>query len=164
MATSLKSKSTRPARHRDAVTLLKADHQRVKQWFAQFRKATDESRQSALAREICHALRLHTTIEAEIFYPAFLAATQHKAIHHEAEVEHHAAEELIAEIEKSTPADDYFRAMVNVLGEMIKHHAKEEEKPGGMFAEARKAKMDLAALGARLAERKSQLESGQTAA
>ena len=108
-------------------------------------------------------MRLHTAVEEEIFYPAFLAATQDKAIHHEAEVEHHAAEELIAEIEKLTPADDYFTAKVNVLGEMIKHHVKEEEKPGGMFVEARKAKMDLAALGARLAERKSQLESGQKA-
>jgi hemerythrin superfamily protein len=164
MPTSLKSKSTRPVRHRDAVTLLKADHQQVKQWFAQFRKTTDESRQRALAREICHALRLHTTIEEEIFYPAFLSATQDKDIHHEAEVEHHAAKELIAEIEKLTPSDNYFRAKVNVLGEMIKHHVKEEEKPGGMFAQARKAKMDLAALGTRVAERKSQLESGEKAA
>jgi hemerythrin superfamily protein len=164
MPTSLKSKSTRPVRHRDAVTLLKADHQQVKQWFAQFRKTTDESRQRALAREICHALRLHTTIEEEIFYPAFLSATQDKDIHHEAEVEHHAAKELIAEIEKLTPSDNYFRAKVNVLGEMIKHHVKEEEKPGGMFAQARKAKMDLATLGTRVAERKSQLESGEKAA
>src|ERR1700752_1307859 len=119
MATSLKSKGTRSARHRDAVTLLKADHQQVKQWFAQFRKATDGSRQSTLARNICHALRLHTTIEEEIFYPAFLAATQDTAIHHQPAAEHHAAKELIAEIEKLPPADDYFRAKVNVLGEMI---------------------------------------------
>lgn len=164
MPMSLRSAGGRAVRHRDAVTLLKADHQQVKQWFAQFKKTADESRQSALAREICHALRLHSAIEEEIFYPAFLAATRDKAIHHEAEVEHHAAKELIAEIEKLTPADDYFKAKVNVLGEMINHHVKEEEKKNGMFAEARKAKMDLAALGARLAERKAQLESRQQAA
>jgi hemerythrin superfamily protein len=164
MATSVKSAGKRSARHRDAITLLKADHQQVKQWFTQFRKTAVESRQSALAREICHALQLHTTLEEEIFYPAFFAATKDKDLHHEAEVEHHAAKELIAEIEKSSPADDHFRAKVNVLGEMIKHHVKEEERPGGMFAEARKARMDLVDLGARLAERKSQLESGQKAA
>jgi Hemerythrin HHE cation binding domain len=165
MATPAKSTGTRrPARHRDAVTLLKADHQEVKQWFAQFKRTADRARQSVLAREICHALRLHTTIEEEIFYPAFLAETQGKEIHHEAEVEHQGAKELVAEIEKLTPSDDYFVAKVNVLGEMIKHHVKEEEKPSGMFAEARKARMDLVALGARLAERKAQLESEQPAA
>ena len=124
MATSSKSRSTRPTHHRDALTLLKADHRQVKQWFAQFRRTADEARQGTLAQHICHALRLHTTIEEEIFYPAFLAATRDKAIHHESEVEHHSASELISEIEKLTPSDDYFRAKVNVLGEMIKHHVK----------------------------------------
>jgi hemerythrin superfamily protein len=162
MATA--KKSVRPVRRRDAVALLKSDHQQVKQWFAQFRKAADQARQNALARDICHALRLHTTIEEEIFYPAFLKATQDKDIHHEAEVEHHGAKELIAEIERSSASDDYFRARVNVLGEMIKHHVREEEKPGGMFSEARRAKMDLLALGEQLAERKSQLESVEQAA
>jgi hemerythrin superfamily protein len=159
MPNSGKSGRSRPSRRRDAVALLKADHQQVKQWFAQFKKTSDKARQNTLARDICHALRLHTTIEEEIFYPAFLEATQDKDIHHEAEVEHHGAKELVAEIERSSASDDYFRAKVNVLGEMIRHHVKEEEKPGGMFSEARKAKMDLLALGERLAERKSQLET-----
>jgi hemerythrin superfamily protein len=164
MATSAKSRGTRVVRQRDAVMLLKADHRQVSDWFAQFKKTANESRRITLARDICQALRLHTLIEEEIFYPAFLLATEDKDIHHEAEIEHQAAKELIAEIEKMTPADDYFAAKVNVLGEMIKHHVKEEEKPGGMFAEARKAKMDLVALGARLAARKSQLESEPKAA
>jgi hemerythrin superfamily protein len=164
MATSQRSTKATAGRYRDAVTLLKADHQQVKQWFAQFKKAGDQTRQGMLARNICNALRLHTSIEEEIFYPAFLEATKDEDIHHEAEVEHQAAERLIVEIEQSTPADDFFRAKVNVLGEMIKHHVREEEKPGGMFAKARKAKMDLRALGQQLAERKSELESEQQAA
>jgi hypothetical protein len=41
---------------------------------------------------------------------------------------------------------------------MIKHHVNEEEKRGGMFAEARHADMDLVALGEQLAARKAQLE------
>jgi len=44
-----------------------------------------------------------------------------------------------------------------VLSEMIKHHVKEEEQRGGMFAEARDSDMDLRALGEQLAVRKSQL-------
>ena len=164
MATPVKSGRTRPSRRRDAVALLKADHRQVKQWFAQFARTSNHARQNSLARDICHALRLHTTIEEEIFYPAFLEATHDKDIHHKAEVEHYGAKELVAEIERSSASDDYFRAKVNVLGEMIKHHVKEEEKPGGMFSEARKAKMDLLALGERLAERKSQLETMEKAA
>jgi hypothetical protein len=42
-----------------------------------------------------------------------------------------------------SPADEYYDAKVTVLSEMIKHHFKEEEQPGGMFAESRKAGMDL---------------------
>ncbi len=40
---------------------------------------------------------------------------------------------------------------VKVLSEMIKHHVKEEEQRGGMFAEARKSDMDLDALGEQMA-------------
>jgi hypothetical protein len=47
---------------------------------------------------------------------------------------------------------------------MIKHHVKEEEKSDGMFAEAKKSKMDLAALGQQLAERKAQLMEMSAAA
>ena len=42
---------------------------------------------------------------------------------------------------------------------MIKHHVKEEEKPGGMFAEARKSDMDLRQVGSTLKSRKSELEA-----
>ncbi len=61
-------------------------------------------------------------------------------------------------------ADDYFQAKVTVLSEMIKHHVKEEEQPGGMFAEARKSRMDLHALGEELLARKKQLQAQSKAA
>jgi hypothetical protein len=49
---------------------------------------------------------------------------------------------------------------VKVLSEMIKHHVKEEERPKGMFAEARGSDMDLEALGERLKARKEELMGG----
>jgi hypothetical protein len=67
------------------------------------------------------------------------------------------AKELIADIAGSGPSDDYFDSKVHVLSEMIKHHVKEEERPRGMFAEARKSKMDLYELGAELLARKQEL-------
>ena len=143
----------------DAISLLKADHRQVEDWFGQFEKARDADRKQKLATQICDALKIHTTIEEEIFYPAFLEATGEKDIHHEAEVEHNGAKKLIAEIEESSPEDDYFEAKVSVLSEMIKHHVKEEEQPGGMFSKARDSEMDLDALGEQLAQRKAELEA-----
>ncbi len=143
----------------DAIALLKADHRQVEEWFEQFEKARNDDRKVELAEKICNALTVHATIEEEIFYPAFLEATDDKELHHEAAVEHEGAKKLIAEIEASGPEDEYYDAKVKVLSEMIKHHVKEEEKPGGMFAEARDSDMDLMEIGRQLAERKEVLEA-----
>ncbi len=141
----------------DAIALLKADHKQVKTWFERFEKSRSGKAKQQLATEICRALTVHTEIEEEMFYPAFLAATKDKDLHHEAVIEHDGAKKLIADIRKSSPADDYFDSKVHVLSEMIKHHVKEEEQPNGMFAEAKRSKMDLKALGAQMVERKSEL-------
>ena len=150
--------SSRDNGAQDAIALLKADHRQVEEWFEQFEKARDDHRRQTLATKICNALEVHMQIEEEIFYPAFLAATDDKDMHHEAEVEHNGAKRLIAEIESSSPDDDYFKSKVTVLSEMIKHHVKEEEQSGGMFSEARGSDMDLDELGQRLAARKAELE------
>ena len=145
---------------KDAIALLKADHREVEGWFAQFEKATSSARKDDLAVRICRALRVHTTIEEELFYPAFLAATRDKDLHHEAEIEHEGAKRLIADIEATDMGDDHFEARVKVLSEMIKHHVKEEEQPGGMFAKARKSDMDLRQLGEDMQARKNSLRNG----
>ena len=163
MANSRKKSPPSRRPHSDAIALLKADHRQVEEWFSQFEKAT-KSRKQQLARQICDALTVHTTIEEEIFYPAFLEATEDKDTHHEAVVEHAGAKKLIAEIQRMSADDDYFDAKVTVLSEMIKHHVKEEEQPGGMFAEARKSRMDLQALGEELLSRKKELQAQSKAA
>jgi hemerythrin superfamily protein len=153
-----KSKSSRSrAQGADAIALLKADHRQVEEWFSQFDHATSRTRKQQLAAQICEALKAHTTIEEELFYPAFLDATGDKDTHHEAVVEHAGAKNLIEEIQDMSPDDDFFEAKVTVLSEMIKHHVKEEERPGGMFAEAKKSSMDLPALGEQLLARKKEL-------
>jgi hemerythrin superfamily protein len=158
MARAKSTKSERTEDSQDAIALLKADHRQVEEWFEQFEKARDDERKQKLATQICNALKVHATIEEEIFYPAFLEATNDIDIHHEAEIEHDGAKRLIAEIEDSSPDDEYFEPKMKVLSEMIKHHVKEEEQPEGMFAEARKSEMDLDALGEQLAARKAELE------
>jgi hypothetical protein len=109
------------------------------------------------------ALKTHTVMEEEIFYPAFLEATQEEEIHHQAEIEHDGAKKLIARIEESAPDDEYYDARVKVLSEMIKHHVKEEEKRDGMFAKAKQSEMDLDAIGEELVNRKAELMPSERA-
>jgi hemerythrin superfamily protein len=147
-----------PSKIPNAVALLKADHKQVKTWFEEFEGSRSAAKKKKLATDICNALTVHTKSEEEIFYPAFLAATKDKDMHHEAEIEHNSAKILIAEIEASDPSDDYYDSKVHVLSEMIKHHVKEEEQKDGMFDEAKKSrKMDLEELGAQLLQRKTEL-------
>ena len=144
----------------DAIALLKSDHREVEKWFEQFEKTRSDERKEELAEKICSALRIHMQIEEGIFYPAFLSATDDIDLHHEAEVEHDGAKKLIKEIEASSSTDEYYDAKVKVLSEMIKHHVKEEEQRGGMFAEARQSEMDLKAIGAQMQARKRELANG----
>jgi hemerythrin superfamily protein len=141
----------------DAISLLKSDHREVEKLFGTFESTRSGERKQEIAAQICAALKAHTTIEEEIFYPAFLEATDDTEIHHEAEIEHEGAKHLIQEIESAGPEDDHFEARVSVLREMIRHHVKEEEQRGGMFSKAQSSDMDLAELGQRLRERKLEL-------
>jgi hemerythrin superfamily protein len=165
MASKSRTQSSASARkHADAISLLKADHRQVEAWFAQFAKSKNGKKKQQLAGYICDALTVHTMIEEEIFYPAFIEATGDKDTHHEAVVEHAGAKSLIAEIQSMSPDDDYYDAKVTVLSEMIKHHVKEEEQPGGMFSEAKKSDLDLQALGEQLRARKQELQATAEAA
>ena len=141
----------------DAVALLKADHRKVEELFASFENAKGAGKKQALAEQICMELTVHTKIEEDIFYPACEGAVEQDLID-EAYVEHDSAKVLIAEIEAGGPDDDFYEAKVKVLSEMIEHHVEEEEKRvEGMFAQARKAGLDMDALGERMAAEKQQL-------
>src|SRR5690242_1072388 len=80
------SRRSRAAKQQDAIELLKADHRQVEEWFEQFESTRSDDRKQKLAAQICQALKVHTKIEEEIFYPAFLEATGEEDIHHEAEI------------------------------------------------------------------------------
>jgi len=142
----------------DAIALLKQDHRTVEDLFAEFEKASGEGRKQKLAEQICLELSVHAAIEEEIFYPACEGKIEEDLLK-ESYVEHDAAKLLIAEISAgSGQSDDFFDAKVKVLQEEIEHHVEEEEKRlEGVFAQARKAGLDMDALGEQLATRKAEL-------
>lgn len=151
-------KPAQPERQQDAISLLTEDHRQVKKMFQQFDKLKDdeEDEKEELARKICAALTAHAAVEEEIFYPAVRAAIDDEDLMDEADVEHESAKELIAQIEMASATDDRYDAKVKVLAEQIDHHVKEEQNE--MFPKARKAKIDLRALGEQIEKRKQELE------
>ena len=141
----------------DAIALLKADHRNVEELFEKFEAAKGKSRKEQLARQICTELTVHTIIEEEIFYPACKGKTEEDLLA-ESYVEHDGAKVLIAEIEAGGPGEEFYDAKVKVLSEQIEHHVEEEEKRAeGLFAQARKAGLDMDALGQQMAARKQEL-------
>ena len=141
----------------DAIALLKADHRTVEELFEKFEAATGDGRKQKIALQICMELTVHAKIEEEIFYPACEGKIEEDLLK-EAYVEHDGAKVLIAEIEAGTPSDDFYDAKVKVLSEQIEHHVGEEEmRMEGMFSQARKAGLDMDALGDQLRARKEEL-------
>ncbi|WP_342251512.1 hemerythrin domain-containing protein [Sphingomonas sp. OTU376] len=147
----------------DAIALLKADHRTVEDLFEQFEKATGDGKKQKIALQICLELTVHAQIEEEIFYPACEGKIDEDLLK-EAYVEHDGAKVLIAEIEAGAPSDEFYDAKVSVLSEQIEHHVGEEEqRMEGMFAQARKAGLDMDALGDQLRARKQELIAGYKA-
>ena len=88
---------------KDAIALLKADHEAVSQLFAEYEKTRSVSNKKALVAEICTSLSVHAQIEEEIFYPAVKGTLKDKLLVPEATVEHAGAKYLIAQIEGLEP-------------------------------------------------------------
>ena len=150
---SLTKKSSKPD-SQNAITLLRADHQKVTDLFENFEKSRATAKKKVIAQEICKELTVHATIEEEIFYPAAKAALDDTEMVPEALVEHDGVKKLIAEIEGSAEGE-MFEARVKVLSELIKHHVKEEQTE--LFPAVKKTSLDLTALGAQLMARKTEL-------
>jgi predicted transcriptional regulator len=141
----------------DAIALLKADHRKVEGLFKKFDRARGAAARKALAEEICTELAVHASIEEEIFYPATNGEVDDD-LRLESYVEHDGAKVLIAELAASSPDNEFYDAKMSALAEQIRHHIKEEEKPGkGLFAQAKKAGLDMRDLGEQLVARKQEL-------
>lgn len=136
------------------LTMLKADHKKVKALFAEYHEAT-QRKQQVIAQTTIQELEIHAELEEELIYPAIREGIEDDELMNEATEEHHLVHVLIAELKELEPSDATFKAKFTVLGELVKHHVKEEE--GEMFPEAQKAKIDWEALKAEVMERKEHL-------
>ena len=151
--TSATPKTTAAAK--DAIGLLRADHQAVSGLFADYEKTRSDVKKKSLVAEICTALSVHAQIEEEIFYPAVKAALKDKLLVPEATIEHGGIKDLVAQLEGLEPDGEMYDAKVKVLSEYVEHHVKEEQNE--MFPKAKATSLDLVELGTRLAARKADL-------
>lgn len=147
---SMSSKSPK-----DAIALLRADHQKVTDLFEHFDKTRSRTKKESLAEQICKELTVHAQIEEEIFYPAAKEALKDTEMVPEALVEHDGVKKLIKEIESGEHEGEMFEARVRVMSEMVKHHVREEQNE--LFPAVRKTDLDLVALGAELSAAKGSL-------
>jgi len=146
----------------DAIALLKADHARARELLGELEESSEKAtaKRGELLQEIERELKIHTTIEEEIFYPAFREAADKKGdlkLYYEAIEEHHVVDTVLPELKDTDPSTDVFAAKAKVLKDLVEHHAEEEETE--MFPRARKLmdREELARLGEQLAQAKASL-------
>jgi hemerythrin superfamily protein len=143
-----------------ATDLLKRQHREVKGMFKEVEKTESARERRRLLDEIGRALKAHTAIEEEIFYPAVREIGTDKAeeMYAEALEEHHVVDLVLAELPDLDPEDERFKAKMTVLSELVEHHADEEEKEMFPMAEKRLGSGRVAELGQQMGERMRELE------
>jgi hemerythrin superfamily protein len=140
----------------DAIAMLKRDHDSVKALFDQFEKAPRKAQKQKIVKQAIEELRIHSTLEEELFYPAVRERLKN-GVMNEADEEHHVAKILIAELDAMNGDNDHFDAKFTVLAESVRHHIKEEETD--MLPKARDLKIDFQALGEKMERRKRELKA-----
>jgi hemerythrin-like domain-containing protein len=147
---------------KSAIDMLKEDHAHVRRLLAQLAGTTARAAKTRpdLLKKIAAELHVHTTLEEEIFYPAFKegGGADHHKMFFEATEEHRAVDSLVLpDLERTDPQSESFSGRAKVLKELVEHHAQEEEQE--MFPEAQKSLSaeQLEELGERMAQRKREL-------
>jgi iron-sulfur cluster repair protein YtfE (RIC family) len=133
-----KQKTTKSTRRKvsgttDPISILKGDHQRVRQLLRRLENTTDRAttQRKELLSEIENEVKIHTTVEEEIFYPAFKEAVRSKSdkeVYFEAIEEHHVVDLIMPEIKSTDAASEQFGAKAKVLKDLIERDVSQSAK------------------------------------
>jgi hemerythrin-like domain-containing protein len=135
-----------------ATDVLKKQHREVLGTFKEIERSDDPNERRKLLDQVTEALRVHSELEEELFYPAVRGTGTKRAedLVLQAFEEHHVVDLLLAETPDVDPEAENFDAKMNVLRELVSHHIEEEERE--LFELASKLDDDEAEeLGRRLA-------------
>lgn len=151
----------------DVLTLLKQDHKTVAQMIDSVQQCEPgEEQLTQLATQISQALTVHASIEEKFFYPELRDRAEdddERVDVFEAFTEHDVVKHLIGLLKSGRKQPEEFKAELQVLGESVKHHVKEEEST--LFALAREVmdEQELEDLGERMEAAKQRLMAGASA-
>lgn len=133
----------------NAIDLLKADHEKVKDILSQLSESTERAlkKRAELLARLEIEVSIHTRLEEEILYPAFKEAgsKEEDVMYYEAKEEHRTVDSLVLpDLKETDPGTPEFAGRVKVVKELLEHHIEEEESE--MFPKAKqllgKAKLD----------------------
>ncbi|MEO8603690.1 MAG: hemerythrin domain-containing protein [bacterium] len=160
-ATLRKSAPRRAAKRKtepvhDAIALLKIDHKRLRTLLETLQAAQTLERRTKLIGDTERALKQHTQLEEQLFYPAFRDAAKTKRdrqMFYEATEEHHTVDVVLPEVKEASYEPDVFAARAKVLKELVEHHIEEEQDE--LFPRARQLlpAAELREIGVQMAER-----------
>jgi hemerythrin superfamily protein len=121
----------------DATTLLKRDHETVRELFRAFDEAGDTDVRRGLYRHIRQELRRHSRVEEHVFYPAVmrLRAEPAREAVRDALEDHHIVDGLLAELDQLEPEDVRYGEKMRTLQQSVERHITSEED--ALFAQAR---------------------------
>jgi hemerythrin-like domain-containing protein len=113
----------------DALSLLKQDHDKVKQMVKEIEGTDGRStnKREELFQTVVDELTVHERIEEEIFYPALQKHEKAKEMVLESYVEHGVVDDLLDEISSIEVKDEKWMAAFKVFKENLEHHIQEEE-------------------------------------
>jgi hemerythrin superfamily protein len=116
-------------RPEDAMEMLKADHQKVRELFQNYESAQDQKAKSKIAQQVFVELETHAQLEETVFYPAFRqeADQEGKQLVAESLQEHQKVKGLIEELRELDAEDEMFDVKFQELMENVEHHVEEEE-------------------------------------
>lgn len=117
----------------DAFEILKTDHKKVSDIFAEIESASGQAK-TRLFTSLKSELDLHAHIEEKFLYPALENKAESRDLTLEAYEEHKIVKELLAELANYGAPDDEWDAKLKVLKENVEHHVDEEE--GELFDKA----------------------------
>ena len=117
----------------DAITLIENDHRVVEGLFTTFENLGPDGDTAERWRTVHSAieeLRLHATMEEQVFYPAVQEALGEEGdeLVEESLREHAEVKETLAEIEALDAPSTVFQQRVTALIEEVRHHVDEEEQ------------------------------------
>ena len=143
----------------NAIEMLKADHARVEDLFAAFKKLEDGDSPEIvdIVTMACLELMVHSKLEKEVFYPALQRLNDAELSKQlaEAEVEHESIDLLVEKLLTQSLDDEQYKANFTVVREFVEHHVKEEEEE--MFPRVEALKIDLDALAKKMRARQMEL-------